>query len=92
MNGESVCVRANFFNGIKRLIFFSSVAVYGLNKPNPKEDYNPKEPFNHYGISKLRAEHVADVWADKHPDWNINIVRPTVIFGSLPRICRIGWV
>ena len=28
---------------------------------------------------------MADVWADKHPDWNIDIVRPTVIFGERNR-------
>ena len=55
-------------NHIKRIIFTSSVAVYGLNKKNPNEEY-PKDPFNHYGKSK----------------WNINILRPTVIFGERNR-------
>ena len=36
---------------IKNLIFTSSVAVYGLNKNNPNEDFE-KDPFNHYGKSK----------------------------------------
>lgn len=85
VGGMEVTLKAMEKNGIKRLVFFSSVAVYGLNKPNPKEDYNPKEPFNHYGISKLRAEHVAEAWFDKHPDWNIDIIRPTVIFGERNR-------
>lgn len=68
-------------NGISRLIFTSSVAVYGLDKPNPTED-SAKEPFNHYGISKWEAEKVLDAWAKTHEDWNVNIVRPTVIFGE----------
>ena len=85
VGGMKVTLNAMEKNGIKRLVFFSSVAVYGLNKPNPKEDYEPKEPFNHYGISKLQAEHVAEVWYDKHPDWNIDIIRPTVIFGERNR-------
>ena len=72
-------------NGVKRLIFFSSVAVYGLNKPNPAEDYSPKEPFNHYGKSKWAAEQVAEKWYADHKDWNINIIRPTVIFGERNR-------
>ena len=42
-------------NGCKRIIFFSSVAVYGLNKNNPDENH-PKDPFNHYGKSKWQAE------------------------------------
>lgn len=35
-------------NNVKRIIFTSSVAVYGLDKDNPDESF-PAEPFNHYG-------------------------------------------
>ncbi|GAA4171628.1 NAD-dependent epimerase/dehydratase family protein [Sphingobacterium ginsenosidimutans] len=68
-------------NGIKRIIFTSSVAVYGLDKENPKED-TPTDPFNHYGKSKLKAEMVLQEWYRDHSDWNVNIIRPTVIFGE----------
>ncbi len=71
-------------NGIKRLVFFSSVAVYGLNKSNPDEN-NPADPFNHYGKSKWEAEQVLQEWYKTHVDWNIDIVRPTVIFGERNR-------
>lgn len=71
-------------NGIKRLIFFSSVAVYGLNKSNPDESH-PADPFNHYGKSKWEAEQVLQEWFMTHGDWNIDIVRPTVIFGERNR-------
>lgn len=71
-------------NGVKRLVFFSSVAVYGLNKKNPNEEYE-KDPFNHYGKSKLQAEQILQEWYKTHRDWNINIVRPTVIFGERNR-------
>ncbi|MEI5985366.1 MULTISPECIES: NAD-dependent epimerase/dehydratase family protein [Sphingobacterium] len=68
-------------NGIKRLIFTSSVAVYGLDKDNPDESF-PADPFNHYGKSKWEAEQVLQEWYKTHADWNINVVRPTVIFGE----------
>ncbi len=71
-------------NGVKRIIFTSSVAVYGLNKKNPAETY-PAEPFNHYGKSKWEAEKVLQEWYKVHPDWNINVIRPTVIFGERNR-------
>lgn len=71
-------------NGIKRLVFTSSVAVYGLNKQNPSETH-PADPFNHYGKSKWQAEEVLQDWYKEHPDWNINILRPTVIFGERNR-------
>src|SRR5690606_3131996 len=66
-------------NQVKRLIFTSSVAVYGLDKDNPDESF-PADPFNHYGISKWQAEQVLQEWYKVHNDWNINIIRPTVIF------------
>lgn len=68
-------------NNIKRLIFTSSVAIYGLDKDNPNEDF-PADPFNHYGKSKWEAELVMQEWYKNHVDWNINIIRPTVIFGE----------
>ena len=71
-------------NNIKRIVFTSSVAVYGLNKQNPNEDH-PADPFNHYGKSKWQAEQVLQEWYKTHPDWNINIPRPTVIFGERNR-------
>lgn len=71
-------------NGVKRIVFTSSVAVYGLNKQNPDEEH-PKDPFNHYGKSKWEAEQVLQEWYKDHPDWNINVLRPTVIFGERNR-------
>ena len=71
-------------NGIKRIMFTSSVAIYGLNKDNPNENHIP-DPFNHYGKSKWQAEQILQQWYKDHPDWNINILRPTVIFGERNR-------
>lgn len=68
-------------NNISRIIFTSSVAVYGLDKDNPDESF-PADPFNHYGKSKWEAEKVLQEWKKTHSEWNINIIRPTVIFGE----------
>ena len=84
VEGMKVTLKAMEKNGIKRIIFFSSVAVYGLNKNNPNEEH-AADPFNHYGKSKWQAEQVLQEWYKNHPDWNINIVRPTVIFGERNR-------
>lgn len=84
VGGMKVTLQAMEKNGIKRLVFFSSVAVYGLNKKNPNEDH-PADPFNNYGKSKWQAEEVVKEWYASHPDWNIDIVRPTVIFGERNR-------
>ena len=84
VGGMEVTLRAMEKNGCRRIIFFSSVAVYGLNKKNPDENH-PKDPFNHYGKSKWQAEQVLEKWYASHPDWNIDIIRPTVIFGERNR-------
>ena len=84
VHGMEVTLKAMEKNGIKRIVFFSSVAVYGLNKKNPDENH-PADPFNHYGKSKWKAEEVLQRWYKSHPDWNIDIIRPTVIFGERNR-------
>lgn len=84
VEGMKVTLKAMEKNGIKRIVFFSSVAVYGLNKENPNEEH-PADPFNHYGKSKWQAEQVLQEWYKTHPDWNINIIRPCVIFGERNR-------
>ena len=66
---------------INKIIFTSSVAVYGLNKENPSEDH-PTDPFNHYGKSKWEAEEVLREWYQKDPqNRTLVIIRPTVVFG-----------
>jgi nucleoside-diphosphate-sugar epimerase len=69
-------------NGVKNIIFTSSVAVYGLNKINPNEEH-PADPFNHYGKSKWQAEELLREWYQKDSEnRSLTIVRPTVIFGE----------
>ena len=84
VGGMEKTLKAMEKNGCKRIVFFSSVAVYGLNKVNPAENH-PADPFNHYGKSKWQAEQVLQLWHKSHPDWNVNIIRPTVIFGERNR-------
>ena len=72
-------------NGVQKIIFTSSVAVYGLNKKNPNEKFLT-DPFNHYGKSKLQAEQLLLDWYQKDPEKRqVQIIRPTVIFGERNR-------
>jgi GlcNAc-P-P-Und epimerase len=67
--------------GIRKILFTSTVAVYGLNKNNPTE-HSPKDPFNHYGKSKHQAEEILINWYNEKPqDRSLVIIRPTVVFG-----------
>ncbi len=68
-------------NNVNKLIFTSTVAVYGLNAGMPDEN-SPVRPFNDYGRSKHRSELVFSEWAGRDRDRSLVIVRPTVIFGE----------
>lgn len=68
-------------NNIKRIIFVSSFAVYGLNSQSPDEKTQPA-PFNDYGESKLEGEQVLREWTVYNKQAHLTIVRPTVIFGE----------
>jgi len=68
-------------NNVKKIIFTSTVAVYGLNQPNATES-SPLQPFNDYSKSKIKAEKIFIEWAQKGKDRSLVIVRPVVIFGE----------
>lgn len=70
--------------GVNRIIFTSTVAVYGLNKSHPSEE-DKTAPFNHYGFSKASAEKLIENWQKAKPGRSATIVRPTVIFGERNR-------
>lgn len=84
VGGMKNVLEAMDYNDIKRIVFTSSVAIYGLNKENPNEEH-PADPFNHYGKTKWEAEGLLRAWAEKNPNANVNILRPTVIFGERNR-------
>lgn len=68
--------------GINKIIFTSSVAVYGFAPSGTRED-GAVNPFNEYGRTKALAEDVYREWREKDPDnRSLIIVRPTVVFGE----------
>jgi len=71
-------------NGINNLIFTSTVAIYGLNKPDPAENF-PTDPFNDYGKSKVLAEEIIKEWINGNKEHKAVVLRPTVIFGERNR-------
>ena len=72
-------------NNIKKIIFTSSVAVYGESEGKPDESF-PLKPLNHYGKSKMEAEKKIENWQKKDPNnRSVTIIRPTVIFGEKNR-------
>jgi nucleoside-diphosphate-sugar epimerase len=68
-------------NHVNKLIFTSTVAVYGLGAGEPHEN-SAIRPFNDYGKSKYKAEIIFNKWAHSFPESHLITVRPTVIFGE----------
>ncbi len=80
VNGTENIIKVCQEKGIKKIIFTSSVAVYGFAKPGTDESGDIK-PFNEYGRTKFEAEERLRAWQmDKYN--SLIIVRPTVIFGE----------
>ncbi|HXG28810.1 MAG TPA: NAD-dependent epimerase/dehydratase family protein [Nevskiales bacterium] len=77
---RALCAAASR-HGIRRIVFTSTVAVYGLATLDVTEDAQPN-PENHYGRSKLAAEEVLRAWRAEDPARRIAIIRPCVVFGA----------
>lgn len=70
--------------GIHKIIFTSSVAVYGFAPPGTDET-GEIHYFNDYGRTKYFAEEQYRAWLKKDPANSAVIIRPTVIFGEQNR-------
>lgn len=77
---RSVCAAADDL-GIDRIVFTSSVAIYGLPRKEASEESEAR-PFNDYGRAKLKAEEVYREWQRRNPGCSLTIVRPTAVFGE----------
>ena len=78
---KNVCEAASK-HGINKIIFTSSVAIYGFAPADTDESGGPNY-FNDYGRTKYLAEQVYKAWQAEDPEVRtLVIVRPTVIFGE----------
>jgi len=71
--------------GIQKIVFISSVAVYGF-APLGTDENGTIHPFNDYGRTKAEAELVFKAWQAEDPaQRTLVIIRPTVVFGEQNR-------
>ena len=81
LGATNVCNAARKY-GISRIIFTSSVAVYGFAKPNTDEN-GEINYFNDYGRTKFLAEEIYREWFEEDSEnRTLIIIRPTVVFGE----------
>ncbi|QEK03543.1 NAD-dependent epimerase/dehydratase family protein [Treponema phagedenis] len=80
---ENVCLVCSEL-GIKKIIFTSSVAVYGFAPLNTNET-GEINYFNDYGRTKWLAEEKYRAWLATDAHNSLTIIRPTVVFGEQNR-------
>lgn len=81
---RNVCEIARV-NGVNKIIFTSSVAVYGF-APLGTNEFGAIAPFNDYGRTKWEAEQIYKKWQAEDPQKRtLVIIRPTVVFGERNR-------
>ena len=75
-NVVNACIKYN----VKRLVFTSSMAVYGIGTPPFNEIHQPN-PVDPYGVAKYACEMDIQIAGDQHGlDWCI--VRPHNVYGQ----------
>ncbi len=81
---RNLCEAANQM-AVNKIIFTSSVAVYGF-APLGTNESGAIAPFNDYGRTKWEAEKVYEQWQSEDPKVRtLVIIRPTVVFGERNR-------
>lgn len=78
--GTKNVISACEYNRINKIIYTSTVALYGLNNSKTSED-STLNPFNDYGKSKLEAEKLLISWQKRSINRSLSIIRPTAVFG-----------
>lgn len=64
---------------VKRLVFISSTAVYGVPKHLPESETAPLDPIGYYGESKIAGERLCADYEKK--GLQTNIIRPKTFLG-----------
>lgn len=77
---ENVCHAAEC-NNIEKIIFTSSVAIYG-NTEKETDETGERNYFNEYGRTKNEAEKVYEKWLKRSSGRTLFVVRPSVVFGE----------
>jgi UDP-glucose 4-epimerase len=67
---------------VRRVVFFSSAAVYGEDVPHDTiTEETPVQPTSYYGIGKFTAERLLLRTAGQHAATSLLILRPALVYG-----------
>lgn len=80
VSGTENLARQSVANGVRRLVFISSVKVHGEESDVTYTEENALSPQDPYGVSKLEAE-VALKRIAKNTGLEVVIIRPPLVYG-----------
>ena len=66
LDGTCNVLEAALKNGKRRVVFASTIGVYGRGLPQPMTEDMPKEPDGWYGLTKLSAEQMGLLYVRRH--------------------------
>lgn len=75
VTGSLALLRAMAEQGVRRLVFSSTAATYGIPERMPITEDVPQRPINPYGASKLAVERAIRDLLDADPRWSAAILR-----------------
>lgn len=79
VNGTRNILEACYKNKVKRVVFISSTAMYGVPKHLPETETSPIDPIGFYGESKAEGEKLCFSYYKK--GLSINVIRPKTFLG-----------
>lgn len=80
IDGTRNVLEACLHRKVKRVIFISSTAVYGVPKNLPEKEDSPSDPIGYYGESKVAGEQLCLEYFKK--GLSLNIFRPKTFLGT----------
>jgi len=80
VGGTKNILEASFKNKVKRVIYVSSTAVYGVPKKHPIYENDRRVGVGSYGQSKIEAENLCFSYIKK--GLNVTIIRPKTFLGT----------
>jgi nucleoside-diphosphate-sugar epimerase len=78
-NGTLSMLEAARRNGVGKVVYTSSSAIYGVPTANPVDESTPPSPGESYGAAKLAGERLCHQYAAAGLD--VSIIRPRTILG-----------
>ena len=78
--GAVTACRFAAHRGVSRIVFTSSISVYGPRE-EPCSEATALAPVSAYGRSKALAEAIHESWAEADPARRLAVLRPGVVFG-----------